>query len=230
MDRTDVGITAENYTCWENHVRPGTTVSDASAESAFAHWAPLVESVRTGCPLGMQKLYETVERGVRFYFSRQLGAQDTDDKVHDLFLVVVNAIRKGDLRDPERLMGFIRTIARRMVAGSINQMVQRRQESIVIDPNLSLVDQSATPEDSTIDRDRTGIMLSVLRELSARDREILTRFYLHEENPNEICSDMRLTANQFRLLKNRAKARFAQIGQKRLVQNTSLRTVHSLRH
>jgi hypothetical protein len=44
---------------------------------------------------------------------RQLGPQDLDDKVHDTFLIVVQAIRKGELREPERLMGFVHTVVRR---------------------------------------------------------------------------------------------------------------------
>jgi DNA-directed RNA polymerase specialized sigma24 family protein len=44
-----------------------------------------------------------------------LGPQDLDDRVHDTFLIVVQAISKGDLREPERLMGFVRTVVRRLV-------------------------------------------------------------------------------------------------------------------
>jgi RNA polymerase sigma-70 factor (ECF subfamily) len=200
-------------------------VGDPSAEPEFAHWAVLVEDIRAGQPSGMQTLYEVFGKGVRLYFSRQLGEQDVDDKVHDLFLVVVNAIRDGDLRDSERLMGFVRTIARRMVAGHIGHMVQRRRESITIERSVSLIDQRDTPEENIIDRDRTGIMLSALRELSPRDREILTRFYLHKQSPKEICAEMSFTATQFRLLKNRAKARFAQIGKNGLAKTHLLRSL-----
>ena len=46
-----------------------------------------------------------------------------DDKVHDTFLVVVQAIRRGELRDPQRLMGFVRTVVRRQVAAHIDKVV-----------------------------------------------------------------------------------------------------------
>jgi DNA-directed RNA polymerase specialized sigma24 family protein len=61
-------------------------------------------------------------------------------------------------------------------------------------------------------------MKSVLRELSDKDREILTRFYLHEQTQEEICDDMGLSETQFRLLKSRAKARFGELGKKKLQQ------------
>jgi RNA polymerase sigma-70 factor (ECF subfamily) len=59
-------------------------------------------------------------------------------------------------------------------------------------------------------------MTSVLRELSERDREILVRFYLKEEPQEQICREMSLTETQFRLLKSRAKAKFGEIGRKKL--------------
>jgi RNA polymerase sigma-70 factor (ECF subfamily) len=54
--------------------------------------------------------------------------------------------------------------------------------------------------------------------LSDRDREILTRFYLDEQTQEKICEDMSLTETQFRLLKSRAKARFGELGKRKLQQ------------
>jgi DNA-directed RNA polymerase specialized sigma subunit len=59
-------------------------------------------------------------------------------------------------------------------------------------------------------------MEQVLRSMSARDREILTRFYLQEQTQEQICAEMNLTETQFRLLKSRAKARFGELGKRRL--------------
>jgi len=75
-------------------------------ESAYADWAELVERIQSGAIDGMEELYQLFSKGVRFYLCRQLGPQELDDKVHDTFVVVVQAIRRGELRDPQRLMGF----------------------------------------------------------------------------------------------------------------------------
>ena len=58
--------------------------------------------------------------------------------------------------------------------------------------------------------------------LSARDREILTRFYLQEQTQEEICKEMILSDTQFRLLKSRAKARFAEMGRRKLGRRKNL--------
>src|SRR5271154_5695630 len=90
---------------------------DARRTSSQPVWADLVDKIKLNDTAGLEDLYRVFSRGVRFYLCRQLGPQDLDDRVHDCFLVVIQAIRKGDLREPERLMGFVRTIVRRQIAG-----------------------------------------------------------------------------------------------------------------
>jgi RNA polymerase sigma-70 factor (ECF subfamily) len=187
---------------------------------AYAGWVELVDRIRTGKSDGMEELYQLFSKGIRFYLCRQLGPQELDDKVHDTFVVVVLAIRRGELREPERLMGFVRTIVRRQVAAHIDKVVHNRREQIELDSNVRVADPRDNPEQSAIFRQRTELIQRVLGELSDRDREILTRFYLHEQNQDQICSEMALTETQFRLLKSRAKARFGELGKRKLAQKT----------
>jgi len=56
-------------------------------------WADLVEKIRRNDPDGLEELYRVFSRGVRFYLCRQLGPQDLDDRVHDTFLIVSQAIQ-----------------------------------------------------------------------------------------------------------------------------------------
>lgn len=196
-------------------------------------WATLVNKIRDGDPAGMEQLYVMFARGIRFFLYRRLGAQELDDKIHDVFLIVVHAIRRGDLREPERLMGFVRTVVRRQVAAYIDQMVHCRREEATLEPGAPLPDQAANPEEDAMERERSQIMLRVLRGLSTRDREILTRFYLYEQTQEQICSEMNLTGTQFRLLKSRAKARFGEMGKRSVAgrsRNILVRSLGVFRH
>jgi len=179
-------------------------------------WKDLVERIRNGQPSAMEDLYRVFSRGVRFFLYRQLGSQDLDDKVHDVFLIVVQAIRRGDLREPERLLGFIRTIVRRQVAAHIDHAVHDRRERTGLEAGGGICDLRADPEEAAMRRQRDEIMEKVLRSISRRDREILTRFYLMEQSQQEICRQMKLNETQLRLLKSRAKARFGEAGKRRL--------------
>jgi DNA-directed RNA polymerase specialized sigma24 family protein len=78
-----------------------------------------------------------------------------------------------------------------------------------------LRDRQPDPERRAIERQNVDVALRILESLPRRDREILIRFYLQEQSPNQICRDMRLTATQFRLAKSRAKARFTELGRAR---------------
>jgi RNA polymerase sigma-70 factor (ECF subfamily) len=206
----------------------------ADNAEAYAEWVDLVERIRTGQIDGMAELYRLFSRGIRFYLCRQLGPQELDDKVHDTFVVVVQAIRKGELREPQRLMGFVRTIVRRQVAAHIDRVVHSRREQMDLESTVRIADPRGNPEEAAIFRQRVDLIGHVLGELAEKDREILTRFYLHEQSQEEICSEMALTETQFRLLKSRAKARFGELGKKKLAHKTLhaffLRTSAGLSH
>ena len=182
----------------------------------------------------MAELYRLFSKGIRFYLCRQLGPQELDDKVHDTFLIVVQAIRRGDLREPERLMGFVRTVVRRQVAAYIDDAVQTRREQADIESGVVVADAKRNPEEKAIGRQNEDLMIQVLRSMSSRDRDILTRFYLHEQSQEQICADMNLSETQFRLLKSRAKARFGELGkrklQKKAISSNFLRTMVSAAH
>jgi RNA polymerase sigma-70 factor (ECF subfamily) len=222
-DATAVGIVGESDV-------------DTVGETADVHagWVELVERIRLEKTDGMEELYQLFSRGIRFYLCRQLGPQELDDKVHDTFVVVVQAIRRGELREPERLMGFVRTIVRRQVAAHIDKVVHNRREQAEFDSTVRVADPRGNPEEAAIFRQRIGLIRQVLGELSERDREILTRFYIDEESQDQICLEMGLTETQFRLLKSRAKARFGELGKKKLIhkglQRVFLRTSRSVSH
>ena len=205
-----------------------------SPEADYSRWRDLVQRIQDGDDGGMEELYKLFSKGVRFFLCRQLGPQDMDDKVHDTFLIVVRAIRRGDLREPERLMGFVRTVARRQVAASIDRAAQRRRQVEEIDDKLPVSDTRPGPEERFASRQKVEIMKEALREISERDREILIRFYLREQKQEEICREMDLTETQFRLLKSRAKARLGEIGRKMVGRHAlprfSLRASAERRH
>jgi len=186
-------------------------------------WPNLVERIRNGEPSGMEELYQVFSKGIRFYLCRQLGPQDLDDKVHDIFLIITKSIQNGDLREPERLMGYVRTIVRRQVAAHINSMVQARRNQTDLDFGTALTDYHPNPERRIIEEQNLKLAMRILSSLHKREREVLIRFYLQEQTPGEICRDMDLTETQFRLIKSRAKARFGELGRRRLALRVGTR-------
>ena len=184
-------------------------------------WATLVTQIRDNDPAGMESLYNLFSKGIRYYLCRQVGSQEIDDKVHDTIVIVVQAIRRGELREPERLMGYVRTVVRRQVANHIAESVQTRKGQLELESGAAVADLRVDPENDIISDERLILMKDVLREISGRDREILRRFYIEEQSPEQICADLDLNETQFRLLKWRAKQRFGEIGRQKLKNSQS---------
>src|SRR5437588_12185730 len=120
--------------------------ADGHGQAPQADWTGLVARIQAGDGLAMEELYQIFSRGIRFHLCRQLGPQELDDKVHDTFLIVVQAIRRGELREPQRLMGFVRTVVRRQVAAHIDKVVHSRRDQMELDASLRVIDPRANPE------------------------------------------------------------------------------------
>ena len=63
-------------------------------------------------------------------------------------------------------------------------------------------------------------MMQVLKKMNQREFEVLSRFYLREQSPERIRTEMNLTQTQFNLLKSRAKVKLTELVQRRLARNS----------
>jgi RNA polymerase sigma factor (sigma-70 family) len=178
-------------------------------------WRDIVEGIVAGQAPAEHALYQALNRTARPLFLLQLGSQHADDLVPDLFLTVLQSIRAGRMRDAECLMGYVLIIARRMVARTIRRISVARSRELSSD-EVSLWDPSGNPEQERQRNETLDLMRTILSKMTPQTREILHRFYLDEQPVEEICREMRLTKDQFRLLKWRAKARFGALARKRL--------------
>jgi RNA polymerase sigma factor (sigma-70 family) len=201
-----------------------TSTAALSETEARPGWAQLVDRIRNGEPSGMEELYRIFTKGIRFFLYRQLGPQDLEDRVHDVFLIVTQSIRQGELREPDRLMGYVRTVVRRQVAAHIEEAVRERRNLTGLDGDILLSDRGPDPERRVIERQNIELALRMLHSIGKRDREVLVRFYLQEQSADEICHAMNLTETQFRLIKSRAKARFGELGKRRFSHRLGFRT------
>jgi RNA polymerase sigma factor (sigma-70 family) len=185
-----------------------TAVAKSQLRSTQSEMIDYVERIRCGDSTAIEELYSRFFRGIRFFVHRRLGPQEADDKVHDALLIVVEAIRRGALREAACLPGYIRTVVRHLIATHIDRLVTARSRHVELEQAARTNAPGSDPEEEAAAREQREIAQEILLRLSRRDREILTRFYLLEEPKERICREMGLTEVQFRLLKNRAKARF----------------------
>ena len=76
--------------------------------------------------------------------------------------------QRGELREPERLMGFVRTVVRRQVAAYIDNAVQTRKEHAELQSGLAVSDARSNPEEDLFIQQRREFMVHVLASIPGR--------------------------------------------------------------
>lgn len=171
-------------------------------------WSLEVERIRSGNELDVEPLYVAVTECARAQLYQSIEPQAVDDHVQEVLIIVLAAIRRGELRNPECLMGFVRTVTRRQVTVHIRRAIVRRRRMVSVESGeLPTAPSHESPEARVRLQERVALVRIVLERLCPRDREILVRFYYEEQDSVQICLEMDLTATQFRLYKSRALAK-----------------------
>jgi RNA polymerase sigma-70 factor, ECF subfamily len=170
----------------------------------------IVSLIQAGDPRGEELLYSVFTRGLRYLAIRKLGYEEADEVVHDTFIALSQKIKEGALREPAALFKYARTILERMIG---NRYTERRKWQRDVDFEVVAVthaDGAPTPEKAMESAMRTKVMQEGLASLRPREREILVRFYLQEQDQERIRREMNLTDTQYRLLKSRSKQKLGE--------------------
>jgi RNA polymerase sigma-70 factor, ECF subfamily len=195
------------------------------AQSSVSNWYAVVEHIRDRSESAVEELYRSL-RSMRLFFCRQIGPVHADDAYHDVIVDLVGAIRKGAIRKPEALPGYAIAIARGKVSAHVRGAIRVRQsldvKSVVLSGN-----PSEGPEELVQRSERQAIAERVLKAMPPPQRETLIRFYLKEDSAEEIQASMGLSSNQFRLIKSRAKLKYAALVRQSLNQSPNPESVDS---
>ena len=175
-------------------------------------WSGAVEQFRRGDDHGVNTLCAAVSECARGQLLHRVDRQVVDDYVQEVLIIVMGAVRSGELRDPQCLMGFVRTVTRRQVALHIRGAIVSRRRMVSVEATAVPVAPSReSPEALVALQQRIAAVDRILYALCPRDREILVRFYCDEQDSAQICLEMRLTSTQFRLYKSRALAKCGEL-------------------
>lgn len=183
------------------------------AEAAEAQRSvDLVRRIGEGDKGAEAELVNLYSRGIGYLLKHLTRDPHLSDDLHqETFRIVIEKIRRGDVRQPERLSAFVRGIARNLWVGEWRKRRRRPTEEPVEsirepqDPSPGALGEAMLMED----RVRVRRLLGELR--SGRDREILFRFYIAEEPKETVCSSLDLSSEQFNLVLFRARQRFRQL-------------------
>jgi RNA polymerase sigma-70 factor, ECF subfamily len=161
----------------------------------------LVERVARGDPAAEARLAEYLTPRLRVMMrAKTRDAELARDLTQDAVIELLKALRRGQLREPARLIAFAHGVARNVA----NNYVRTRREDTAHEP---LSDQLAQPLDEVDAHERRDLVARGLAEISPSDREILDLILLEGLKPGEIAERMGLAPEVVRTRKSRALKR-----------------------
>jgi DNA-directed RNA polymerase specialized sigma24 family protein len=177
-----------------------TTVS--STHTSEPDLELVLKRIQNGQTTAILDLYNRFSTGIRFLLKRALNPDDIDDQVRDVLMIVLRAIRVGDICEPAQLTHYVYATVKQQIAKfdcDARSHLHRTEIDVVGPSNAFLGAQGQ------------AIAMQVLESLPKLHREVLSRFYLHEESPEDICRSLKLTETAFSLIMSRARARLTEL-------------------
>jgi RNA polymerase sigma-70 factor (ECF subfamily) len=133
----------------------------------------------------------------------------------ETLIIILARLRTQPLDDPDKLPAFVAQIARNLVIAERRK--ERRRKTDVDSEAVDEVPDPSQGQEHDAQRESAAVAIrKVLAEMkSIRDRSLLVRYYLRDEDKKEICRELGLNEPTFNVVLFRARARFLELLEKR---------------
>jgi len=179
--------------------------------------ARLVARIQGGDRAAEAELVARFSKGLLLML-RRLAQNPTlaDDLHQETLSLVLEKIRRSEVREPEKLAGFIRSTARNLFIADRRKETRYRPmedgEEEGTRPVPGLIDRSPAPLDRVLASEEARQVQRLLGELRYdRDRQVLFRFYLSDESKEEVCADLGIEPEHFNQVIFRARERLREL-------------------
>ena len=137
--------------------------------------------------------------------SRQLAAADISEISQETFTRVLEAVRAGAIREPDRLGAFVNSTCNNILQESYRRRIREQHvdlDSVEI-PDLH-IDLQGTMEAEEKNKD----VRTALNRMEKRDRQILLALFFDERDKDDVCREFKVKREYLRVLLHRAKGNF----------------------
>lgn len=168
----------------------------------------LVSRVKNGEPAAEATMVERYSRGLRYLLRRKTrNTQLAEDLLQETWAIALVKIREKGLDNPGRLAGYLAGIANNLAIGEQRRV--NRQRTAVNSEIVALIpDESESPFRQAARAEICKQVQEILADLKKeRDREILQRFYVREEDKASICHRLGVDSVHFNRVLYRARQR-----------------------
>jgi RNA polymerase sigma-70 factor (ECF subfamily) len=138
--------------------------------------------------------------------SRLQSPHAIEDVRQETFVRVFSVLRKGGLRQPERLGAFVNTVCSRVL--SEHYRSNSGGKSLNVEGRPELPDKSASALEIVVALQVKDKVREILLDLTPRDRSLLKAVFLDERDRDEVCREFGVERDYLRVLLHRAKQEF----------------------
>ena len=135
---------------------------------------------------------------------RLRSPQLADDICQETLLRVLRSVRKATIEHPECLAAYVK-----MVCNHVMLELFRRERGVsqLSDGADEISSSQASVETEMVQNEGRALVKRVLGELAPKDRELLQRIFLDEQDKDEICEEFKVNRDYLRVLLHRALGR-----------------------
>lgn len=180
----------------------------------------LVRRIAAGDRKAEEELVERYGEGLGFLLRRWTRDQDAaSDLYQETFRLALEKIRRGEVRDAERLPAFLRGLARNLSIDHYRRESRREVRETPMEQVPDLTDAGPEQLGGLLREEKAQLVRRLLAELPLeRDRQILLRFYLAEEDKERIRADLGLSGPEFNMVLFRARRRYRNLFEEALAR------------
>lgn len=142
--------------------------------------------------------------GVRIIALRSLGDADAaQDIVQETLARAMQGLAEGRLRDRRALGGFVRAIARHVIADELH----RRTRVVPLDPEMPVAAEESDPLAGLVRAEQVAALRRVMRRLAPGDRRVIHLAFVDGLTPAAIAERLHEPRARVRKRKSRALER-----------------------
>lgn len=169
--------------------------------------ADLSARIAAGDGLAEAELVSRYRSGVLVMLRRRVPAGEAEDLCQETLRIAIESLRAGRLREKEKVASYLWGIAHNLAERSRVRSARAADAGVL----ERLPDPSLGPDERLLESERRRLLQVALARLAARDREVLSAFYLRETHKADICSRMGISSEQFDVIKFRALKRLSRL-------------------
>ena len=184
---------------------PSTRSGDMSPEE-------IVRRIRNGERYAESALYHRYVRGLKVMLRQRTGDEAlAEDLAHDTIRIVLERLRGKGIDEPAKLSAFMQRTAVNVHIGELRR-TSRRNTFADSDRIALESDDRGGPLTKLLQEESRKAIRAAIDDLTVpRDREIIRRFYLLEQDKTVICASLDLSVRHFDRVISRARKRFMEL-------------------